>query len=274
MGTWSRRAAICSEKTKPAVNERTDILVFGGTAEGRLLVEWLDARDTCNIVACTATEYGASLLFGGTHVTALQGPLSPEAKQRLMREHDFACIVDATHPFALHISESIRALADEYDVDLVRIDRENEEADGWTSVEDIDQAARHLAGTQGNILLTTGSKDLATFAAALPDFAERLYVRILPVPDSLEAARSLGIPTDHIIAMQGPFSTELNCALIREFAIATMVTKESGATGGFGEKVQAAQECGIELVVVRRPLQAEGLFLEDAKKELEQRYGL
>ena len=238
-----------------------------------MLVEWLDGRGTCDIVACTATEYGASLLFGGERVTALQGPLSDGEKRRLMDGHDFACIVDATHPFALHITESIEALARERGVEVLRIERENTCDGGWTGVASAEEAARYLAGKPGNILLTTGSKDLGCFTAAIPRFEERLYARILPVPDSLEYARELGIPTDHVIAMQGPFSTELNSALIREFDIALLCTKQSGATGGFGEKLQACERCGIEAVVIERPVQASGLYLEDAKKELERRYG-
>ncbi len=256
------------------MTQRREILVFGGTAEGRMLVEWLDARDTCEIVACTATEYGASLLFGGKHVTALQGPLSAEEKARLMAEHNFCCIVDATHPFALHISTSIAELAAEHEKGLLRIERENTEDGNWVGVASVSEAAKYLAGTTGNILLTTGSKDLAVFTQTVPDFEERLYARILPVPDSLEHARELGIPTDRILALQGPFSTQLNCAFIREYRIEHLVTKQSGATGGFGEKIAAAEECGCELVVILRPEQESGLYLEDAKKELEAQYGL
>ncbi len=250
-----------------------DILVFGGTAEGRQLVEWLNARGTCHVVACTATEYGASLLPGGEHVQVLQGPLSAEQKQQLMDEHNFACIVDATHPFAMHISESVAALAANHGVDLLRIEREQIESGHWIGVASAEEAAAYLAGTTGNILLTTGSKDLATFTQAIPGFETRLWVRVLPVQESLTHAAQLGIPTDHIIAMQGPFTQAFNSALVRELNIAHLVTKQSGTTGGFAEKVAAADECNIELVVIVRPAQEAGLSLEDAKRELEKRYG-
>ena len=256
------------------MTERRNILVFGGTAEGRLIVEWLDGRNSCDIVACTATEYGASLLLDGRNVTTLQGPLSSQDKQQLMSEHAFACIVDATHPYALHISESIEELARQHGTNVLRIVRDQYPEGSWTSVVSVQEAARYVAGRKGNVLTTTGSKNLAVFIQALPDFADRLYARILPVPESIGIARNLGIPTDHIIAMQGPFSVQMNRALIREFGIACMVSKQSGSTGGFGEKVQAAQECGIELVVVAPPEQRDGMQLEDAKKELEGRYGL
>lgn len=251
-----------------------EILVFGGTAEGRMLVEWLDARNSCKIVACTATEYGASLLFGGNNVEVLQGPLSQQAKEQLMADHNFCCMVDATHPFATHITESIAELAQNYDVDLVRIERENIDEGSGMAVASAAEAAAQLAHTTGNILLTTGSKDLAVFTEAIPAFEERLWVRVLPVIDSITHAQGLGIPTSHILALQGPFSTQLNSALIREYRIEHLVTKQSGTTGGFAEKLAATNECGIQAWVIVRPEQNGGLYLEDAQAELEARYGL
>ena len=265
--------------------DMVEVLVFGGTTEGRLLVEWLDARGTCDIVVCTATAYGAVLVAGGRRVHTLTGPLSADDKHRLLEAHDFACIVDATHPYAQHISESVADLARERSLELVRIVRE-EGADTaadqdatsdtapWISVASPAAAARHLAATTGNILLTTGSNDLDTFVRAIPDFTERLYVRILPVERSLARTVAAGIPPRHVVAMQGPFSTQLNVALIRELAIEHLVTKRSGRAGGFDEKLAAAQACGIELVVVERPCAEEGVSLDEAKRRLEMRYGL
>ena len=252
------------------------ILVFGGTSEGRKLVEWLNARGTCKVVACTATEYGSSLLPKGERVQAVRGPLSAAQKHELMESHDFACIVDATHPFAQHISASINELARAYNKDVVRIVRESQEdqpADDWTVVPSAREAARHLATTQGNVLLTTGSKELSVFTEALPHFEQRLYVRVLPVPKSVARVLELGVPVDHVIAMQGPFSTRLNAALLREVDARYLVTKQSGPAGGFEQKAQAARECNVELVVISRPKTSDGLLLEQAKRHLEERYG-
>lgn len=253
-----------------------DVLVFGGTSEGRRLVEWLAMRGSCDIVACTATAYGASLIAQGPRVRTLEGPLTDGQKDRLMEEHDFVCIVDATHPYARHISQSVAALGRRHGVDVVRVIREAlPGGDGsWTSVADASEAARLLAGTEGNILLTTGSKDLAAFTELIPGFAERLYVRVLPVVSSLERTHELGIPTSHVIAMQGPFSEQMNRVLIDELDIAHLVTKESGPAGGFDEKVRAARACGIDLVVIERPEDEPGLLLSEAQQLLEDRYGL
>lgn len=252
-----------------------DVLVFGGTSEGRQLVEWLDARGRAHVLACTATEYGAKLLEGHEHVTPILGPLSWQDKCGLMEYRDIVCIVDATHPYAMHISESIAKLGAAFHTDVVRVVRDDEDdvSGDWTRVESVSAAGSYLATASGNILLTTGSKDLKSFARALAD-TSRLYVRVLPVPSALEQTAAAGISTSHVIAMQGPFSQQLNSALIREFDIEHLVTKQSGKVGGFAQKVLTAQECGIELVVVERPRFETGYSLDDAKVLLEERYGL
>ena len=279
-----------------------DVLLFGGTTEGRLLAEWLDARGTCNVVVCTATGYGAELLPHGEHIQTMVGPLSATQKKQLMESHDFACVIDATHPYAQHISASVEHLAQAYHKELVRVARathaEHETSaqskatppcqadatgteehasgsyEGLVSVGSAEEAAHRVAATTGNVLLTTGSKDLPTFCAAMANSMERLYVRVLPTMASLSRALDLGISPSNIIAMQGPFSASLNRALIEDLSITCMVTKESGSVGGFGQKLEAARACNIELVVVRRPTQQGGLSLADAQALLEDRYGL
>ena len=244
------------------------VLVFGGTTEGRELATWLGERGGCQVVVSSLTEYGGSLVEDIPNVTSLTGRMLPDDMERLMRDESFACVVDATHPYAAGVSESIAGAAGACGVPLLRVLRESEPEGPWEGVDSPAEAAQLIAQKTGPVMLTTGSKDLPLYVAAVPDFAERLYARILPVASSLAAADELSIPTSHIIAMQGPFSKELNMALIREFGIRTLVTKASGAAGGFWEKVEAAQECGCDLVVIHRPLDEEGLSMDQAKQAI------
>lgn len=244
---------------------RPHVLVFGGTTEGRELATWLGGLGSCQVVVSSLTEYGGSLVEGLPNVRSLTGCMLPADMERLMRDEAFACVIDATHPYAAGVSESIASAAAACDVPVVRVLREGEPDGPWEGADSPAEAAQLIARKQGPVLLTTGSKDLPIFAEAVDDYAERLYVRILPVASSLAAAAELGIPASHIIAMQGPFSKELNMALIGEFGIRTLVTKASGAAGGFWEKVDAARECGIGLVVIHRPLDEEGLNMDEAK---------
>lgn len=114
------------------------------------------------------------------------------------------------------------------------------------------ECAKALASVSGNILLTTGSKELAVFAEN-PTVRERLYVRVLPGSESIRLCEESQIAGKHIIAMQGPFSEELNAALIRQFSIRCLVTKESGKAGGYEQKLSAAEACGIPVYIIQNP---------------------
>ena len=111
-------------------------------------------------------------------------------------------------------------------------------------------AAGFLARTQGNVLLATGAKELSAFAVLEP---ARLFPRVLPTREGIAACEGTDIPHKNIIAMQGPFSYALNRALMEQFAIRFLVTKDGGAAGGFEEKARAAQDTGAQLIVIRRP---------------------
>ncbi len=250
------------------------VLVFGGTTEGLELARWLGSRGTCDVVVSSLTKYGGSLVEDLPNVESLTGRMLPEDMESLMRERAFTCVVDATHPYATGVTASIARVAGGCGVPVVRVLREGEPEGPWESVDGADAAAHLVAESAGNVLLTTGSNDLPTYVSAMDDYRERLYARILPIASSVAAADELGIPLDHVIAMKGPFSKELNKALIREFDIQTLVTKASGAAGGFWEKIEAAQECGIGLVVIHRPLDEEGFDIDQAKRVLERDYGL
>ena len=250
------------------------VLVFGGTTEGREIAEWLSARGGCEVFISSLTEFGSSLVQGLENVTSLTGRLLPGDIENLLRDQAFDCVVDATHPYAAGVSTSIAEAAATCGTPLYRVLREEEPQGPWNGFDSPQEAAEYMAKREGRILLTTGSKDLPIYAAAIADFTERVFARILPVASSLEAASDLGLAVKHIIAMKGPFSKELNCALIRDLDIDILVTKASGTAGGFWEKVEAANECGIELVVIHRPLKEEGLTMEQLKGELEKALGL
>ena len=88
----------------------------------------------------------------------------------------------------------------------------------------MEEAVRLLRQTQGHILLTTGSKDLAAFTQ-IEDYPERVFARILPSAENIRQAQALGFRGSHLICMQGPFSVEFNAALLRQIQADWMVTK-------------------------------------------------
>ena len=199
-------------------------------------------------------------------------------------------VIDATHPYAAVVSEHILTACAAAGVRCIRVEREDSGAeehgiesaqkalperestgeDGKASapegaalhwVESIEEAAVWLAqpdrssseaAQRPNILITTGSKELAPYTQ-IPDFATRCYVRALPTVEALEKCQALGFRRDHLILMQGPFSEEMNVAQLRYADAGYLVTKASGETGGFPEKCEAALALGVEVVCIGRP---------------------
>jgi len=104
--------------------------------------------------------------------------------------------------------------------------------------------------------LTTGSKTLPGFAAAARRSGKRLVVRVLPDPGVLAGCFALGLKSSDVIALQGPVSYELNRALFCAYRAEVLVTKESGPAGGTAEKIAAALDLGMRVVVVERPVLA------------------
>ncbi len=238
-----------------------NLLLFGGTAEGRALAEWLLAQKIACTV-CVATEYGETLLPQGLDVRT--GRLDRAGMAALMR--DCTLVVDATHPYAAVATETIRAAAAETGAPLLRLLRRSDAEDGCIKAKTMGEAADLLETLPGNVLLTTGSKELDRFAR--PGLVERCYPRVLPMPGSLERCLTLGYPPAHIICMQGPFSKALNVALLKQYDVKTLVTKDTGGYGGFREKAEAAKEAGCALLVVERPTSETGLSLEEIEIEI------
>ena len=249
------------------------LCVFAGTTEGRELVELLEGQPVA-VTACVATEYGETLLTARENLTISAGRLRREEMEALLRREGFDLVVDATHPYAQEVTEHIAGACQGTETAYLRLLREEQglpEGAVWTP--DAAGAAAYLSGRPGNILLTTGSKELGRFAS-IPGFAQRTYARVLPMEASLRACEAAGLSPAHILAMQGPFSREMNLAMLRAVSAAWLVTKEGGAAGGFQEKAEAAAEAGAGLVVIGRPPQRQGMDFAGAAEEIRRRFGL
>lgn len=249
------------------------LCVFAGTTEGRELVELLEGQPVA-VTACVATEYGETLLTARENLTISAGRLRREEMEALLRREGFDLVVDATHPYAKEVTEHIAGACQAAETDYLRLLREEQGLPaGALWAPDAAGAAALLADRPGNILLTTGSKELDKFAS-IPGFAQRTYARVLPMEDSLRACEAAGLSPAHILAMQGPFSREMNLAMLRAVSAAWLVTKEGGAAGGFQEKAEAAAEAGADLVVIGRPPQRQGVDFAGAAEEIRRRFGL
>lgn len=223
-------------------------VIFSGTTEGRELSRAVAALGA-DVTVCVATDLGAEEQGRTPGITVRAGRLDADGMAALLQ--GAALCVDATHPYATEATRNIRAAAVAAGVEYHRLLRPASDLPaGSVVLETAAQAAQYLAGKPGNVLLATGAKELPAFAALDP---ARLYPRVLPTLAGITACEAAGIPHRNIIAMQGPFTLDLNVAVMRQFRIAAMVTKDGGAAGGFAEKAEAAARCGVQLIVLRRP---------------------
>ena len=229
-------------------------VIFSGTTEGRELSRLL-AGMGAEVTVCVATAYGREEQGICRGVTVLEGRRDETEMAEILRGKQLC--VDATHPYAVEVTRHIRAACEQTGVPYHRLLRAKGTETGGVWVDSAAEAAEYLRGRIGNVLLTTGAKELAAFAG-LP--AERLFPRVLPSHEGLEACERAGIPHRNIIAMQGPFSQELNEAMIRQLRIDYLVTKDGGPAGGFDEKAAAASAAGAELIVIRRAEEAGETF--------------
>mgnify|MGYP002673078607 FL=1 len=243
------------------------IVIFAGTTEGRRLSEILADAGIAHTV-CVATEYGeivmreqtdaeAARTKGHSLVSLHRGRMDRKQMEEFLCNDGYEIVVDATHPYARVVTENIRDAVKTQSSIYLRLERKisqtPEAEDPAVSIryfESNADCAKVLENTEGNILLTTGSKELATYCAS-GRLRERLYVRILPGRESLELCMEQGIKGRQILALQGPFSTEMNAAILKQYDIRHMVTKNSGRTGGYLEKLEAAKMLGIPVYVIQ-----------------------
>lgn len=240
--------------------------IIGGTTEGRELAAYAGSRGIPTYVT-VATAYGASLIPSWPSLTVWTGRLTEEDMERFLLEHAISHVVDASHPYAAVVTGNCRTACMRRRVSYIRVTRPAFPHGDAVSVYSMEEAADFLSDTEGAVFLTTGSKNLDVFTH-IPDYEKRLYVRILPLRDSLDRALSLGYVPGHIICMQGPFSTELNAAMFRQYHSRYVLTKDSGKPGGFAEKQEAARMAGARLIVVGRPAET-GDSLQAVKEQLE-----
>lgn len=253
-----------------------EIAIFAGTIEGRKLSEYLAFAGICHTI-CVATEYGEIVLKRHPMAKVHHGRMDQAELREFLIKGKFAAVVDATHPYAEIITRNVKMAAKEIGIPYLRIVRKgDEETDRTHGERDVrmerfetsEDCAKALERTKGNILLTTGCKELPAYCSN-EEVRRRLYVRTLPGMESLALCNAQGICGKQVIAMQGPFTVEMNEATIRQYQISCLVTKESGSSGGYQEKLQAAARTNTQVFVIGKPKEEEGYSLLEICRELE-----
>ena len=280
---------------KSESKEKKKAVLFAGTTEGRLLAGYLVSMG-CETVVCVATEYGQYIMESCTAEPDAQPGVQPDAQpdaqpgmqpdaqpdirqgrldragmEALLDQVKPGMVIDATHPYAVEVTRNIRTACETRPwIRLLRCQRDKgRERENVVSVPDLGTAVSWLKHREGNILVTTGSKELASFCE-LKNYRQRVYARVLPSVESVQICRNLGYEGRHIIALQGPFSRDMNLAMIREYDCRYLVTKDGGRAGGLEEKLDAASRAGITAVLIDRPDSGQGISLEEVKKQIKE----
>ncbi|MDR1363282.1 MAG: precorrin-6A reductase [Spirochaetaceae bacterium] len=251
------------------------ICVFSGTVDGGKFIDSLLSRaeiksiDMSVHIFC-ATEYGAEIAQNKVNkdgvfigVSIHSGRLGEDEMLKKIQELKPDYVIDCTHPYAEIVTKNIKSACEKLNLAYMRLRREISRPRAGGNIfyaGGMEEAASFLKDKAGNILLTTGSKELRFFSDAA--FNSRVYPRVLPLDESLRLCRAAGIGVKNIIAMQGPFSEYLNRALIRQTNAAWLVSKETGAEGGFNEKMNAAAAENCNALVIRPPEDGGGLSAE------------
>jgi precorrin-6A/cobalt-precorrin-6A reductase len=240
---------ICSERA-PAPR----ILLLSGTSEGRLLARALLDQGFA-LTATVTREEACENLFGAlrAELTIEVGGFTEAALEAFLAQGKADVVLDATHPFAARITTIAERVCRKLGTPYLRFERPDWIPPAGTQFVDTFTAAAELVPSLGSrVLLTIGARQLKHFAH-LHERVE-LFARILPSPASLEQALAAGFRAEHVMCLRPPFSQAFNRALLEEYRIEALVTKDSGVEGGVAEKVLAAAELGLAVLMIRRPV--------------------
>ena len=237
-----------------------EIVLFGGTSEGRKLAELCRELEIPTVV-CVATNYGEALLDEGGSLKVHTGRLNKDGMVALIQEEAPRLVLDATHPYADIVSETIVSACRECGARYGRLQREAAVHEGLTEFSSVDELADSLDKTPGVVFSSLGTKEAAALSK-VSGASERIWIRVLPSIEGLKTCLDAGFPAKHIICMQGPFSADLNEAMFRACKAEILLTKDTGVAGGFPEKLEAAKRCDMKVFVIKRPADTPGDSLE------------
>lgn len=233
--------------------------VFSGTGDGNSLARAISELGV-PVVISAAGNYGAEVARQSCpDLPIVSGSLGSEKRLALLQRNRALAVIDATHPYAEKISEQLETISSSLQIPYLRYCRPETEItanDLLHHSSTIEEAVRLAASIGKRIFLCTGTRNLDEYQNVLPEKLNsdiEWIIRLAPDIESIKKALACGIKRKNIIAMQGPFSKELNVALWRDHAVDVVISKNSGDAGGMRGKLEASAATGIPLIVLDRP---------------------
>ena len=213
------------------------ILVFGGTTEGRKAVEVLEEGGSPYFYSTKTGEQDLTLHHG----QRIDGALDAEAMLTFCRENDIRLMVDAAHPFATLLHQTIAEVSDALKIPAIRYERIFPERDASLEWLDCYEQVPHDIKT---LLATTGVQSISKLKP-LEAKGVKVYYRILNRESSIALAQKQGATMEQLCYFEDPKDVPVEADAI--------LLKESGLSGGFQEKVDAAKAKGMRIFVLKRP---------------------
>ena len=239
--------------------KKLNILLLGGTKDSTELIKHLKKNYDTYILTTTTTEYGSKLALEAGSDDTISRPLLKDEIIEIINNSDFDLLIDATHPFAEHITQTSVSVSKICDIAYIRFERppldfNDIDTSHILYAKSFEDAGEIIAKQmpEGNVLHFAGANTMEDVLKNVSK--DRFYPRILKVPKSIEKCEKLGIENDHIIAMKGAASLKENMDLIEKYDASAMITKESGEIGGVVEKIEAANQKNISLIMIKRPI--------------------
>ncbi|OEF97993.1 precorrin-6A reductase [Desulfuribacillus alkaliarsenatis] len=230
------------------------IFVLAGTTESRAAISALQNAGH-RVGASVVTAFGSNLLTrqGVTYIN--QGRFDEHTLTTALLDNQVQCLVDATHPYAIEISKLAMKVAAALQIPYIRYERQAGDVHEHPLVKHVQnlEEVETLIKPNQRVFSTLGSKSLPVLVPMMKRVGAELIVRVLPCTESIQLCEQIGVDLANIVAMKGPFTEMLNTALFRQYNIDVMLTKESGHSGGFHEKIKSASELDITSLVIRRP---------------------
>jgi precorrin-2 dehydrogenase/sirohydrochlorin ferrochelatase/precorrin-6A/cobalt-precorrin-6A reductase len=243
------------------------IIIFGGTFEGRKISEFFAGIGRYVLVS-VISQMGAEKLPESEYIKISVGRKKFSEIKKII--YNAELVIDATHPFAAEVSGNIKRACHSENIILHRVMRPEIRIEGALYFGLISEIIDYLNKNDGNALITTGSKNLAEYTK-VKSYQSRLFIRVLPVPETIDRAKSLGFI--NIINGPGdrPCNTEENIFHIKNSKAKFIVAKESGAAGGLHEKINAARRIDTIPLILKRPHDI-GITLDGLLEKLKEQY--
>jgi precorrin-6A/cobalt-precorrin-6A reductase len=231
-------------------------MVMAGTKDAHNIISELSTLEEIHIIATATTNRGKELARSSGADDVLQGRLDANDLAKIISSRHINVIIDATHPFAANATLNAIRAAEMTGIIYLRFERPRSKLPDNKLIHQVSSFSEALElilkHKEGRIFHMAGVTTLHHLTEKIEGI--RIVARVLPSSNSIKRCLELGLPSRNIVAMEGTFSSDFNRALMEEYQIDMVLTKDSGQIGGTLSKIKAALELDLQVVVVMPPM--------------------